>query len=290
MTRNVLIVLTALLAVSGIATPQGPDPTQSQLPPNRQPANPKLPTLYIIGDSTVRNGQGDGRNGQWGWGDVIGVYFDPAKINVVNWALGGRSSRTFITEGHWDRVVAALKPGDFVIMQFGHNDPGPVNDNSRARGSLKGTGDETQEIDNMLTHKHEVVHTFGWYMRKYVTDTKAKGATPIVCSMIPRKIWQDGKIERNSSNYAGWAREIAEQEHVPFIDLNEIIARKYDAMGPAAVDPLFGDPHTHTTRAGAELNAQSVIAGLKALKNDPLAPYFSEKAQSIQPAEVRPTT
>src|SRR5579884_319338 len=265
---------------------QGPDPSQSHLPQNKLPANPSLPTLYIVGDSTVRNGQGNGSNGQWGWGDLIGVYFDPTKINVVNWALGGRSSRTFITEGHWQQVVNALKPGDFVMIQFGHNDGGPINDNSRARGSLKGTGDETQEIDNMLTHQHEIVHTYGWYMRKYITDTRAKGATPIICTMIPRKIWKNGKIVRNKNDYAGWAEQVANQEHAPLIDLNEIVAERYDAMGPEKVNPLFADEHTHTTLAGAELNAEAVIAGLKALKNDPLAPYFSARAAQVAPAVI----
>src|SRR5581483_589594 len=131
---NLILVL---LTLSVPFWAQAPDPQQNHLPVNKQPANPKLPTLYIVGDSTVRNGRGDGANGQWGWGDLIGKYFDPAKINVVNWALGGRSSRTFITQGHWDRVVSALKPGDFVMIQFG-------NDDSRARGSLRGTEEETQ--------------------------------------------------------------------------------------------------------------------------------------------------
>ena len=245
----------------------------------REPVNRNLPTLFIIGDSTVRNGQGDGKNGQWGWGDILGDYFDQSRINVVNWALGGRSSRTFITEGHWDHVLELLKPGDFVLMQFGHNDGGAVNDSSRARGAIKGTGDESEEIDNMITKKHETVHSYGWYMRKYIEDTKAKGATPIVCSMIPRKIWKDGKIQRNSGDYAGWAAEVARAEHAPFLDLNEIIAARYDAMGPEKVNPLFGDEHTHTTRAGAELNAACVIAGLKALPNHPLGPYLSERAK-----------
>ncbi len=265
---------------------QGPDPSASRLPKNKLPARPELPTLYIVGDSTVRNGQGDGKNGQWGWGDLIGVYFDPSKINVVNWALGGRSSRTFISEGHWQQVVNALKPGDFVMVQFGHNDGGAVNDNSRARGSIKGTGDESQEIDNMITHKHETVHTFGWYMREYVTDTRAKGATPIICTMIPRKIWKDGKIVTNTGDYAGWAEQVATHEHAPLVDLNEIIAEHYDVMGPEKVNPLFGDEHTHTTLAGAEINAEAVIEGLKALKNDPLKPYFSERAQAVEPAVV----
>jgi len=125
------------------------------------------------------------------------------------------------------------------------------------------------------------VHTYGWYMRKYIQDAKAKGATPIVCSLVPRKIWKDGKIVRNSGDYAGWAAEVARSEGVPFVDLNEIIAARYDAMGPDKVNPLFGDEHTHTTRAGAELNAECVVAGLNALKNDPLAPYFSLHAKKV---------
>lgn len=280
-------LLNSLLAIllmmpCGMAAAQGPDPTAGNLPPNRQPANPKLPTLYIVGDSTVRNGRGDGGNGQWGWGDLIGAYFDPAKINVVNRALGGRSSRTFITEGHWDSVADALKPGDFVMIQFGHNDGGAINDETRARGSIKGIGGETQEIDNLLTKRHEIVHTYGWYLRKYIADTEAKGATPIICSLVPRKIWTDGKIVRNKDDYAGWAAEIAHSDRVPFVDLNEIIAKRYEEMGPEKVDPLFADEHTHTTKTGAELNAKSVIAGLKVLKTDPLAPYFSSLAAAVQ--------
>src|SRR5436853_563774 len=130
-----------------------------------------LPTLYIIGDSTVHNTGA----GLVGWGDCIGEFFDTSKINIQNRAIAGRSSRTFMTEGRWDKIMETLKPGDFVLMQFGHNDGGEINDASRARGSLRGIGDETQEIDNQITGKHEVVHTFGWYMRKYVADAKSKG-------------------------------------------------------------------------------------------------------------------
>src|SRR5215471_12196581 len=91
-------------------------------------AQPSRPTLYLIGDSTVRNERGDGANGQWGWGDLLDRYFDLDRIDVVNRALGGRSSRTFVTGGQWGQVLAALKPGDFVLMQFGHNDAGPLDD------------------------------------------------------------------------------------------------------------------------------------------------------------------
>jgi rhamnogalacturonan acetylesterase len=165
------------------------------------PANPDLPTLFLIGDSTVRNGRGDGSNGQWGWGEPLVEYFDPAKINVVNRAVGGLSSRTYLTQGHWDRVLAMLKPGDFVMMEFGHNGSGPMDDPARARSTLRGTGEETREIDNPITKRHEVVHSYGWYLRKFIADAKARGATPIVCSPIPRKIWKDGKIARSADSY-----------------------------------------------------------------------------------------
>jgi len=109
-------------------------------------ARAEQPTLWLIGDSTVKNGTKDLR----GWGEEIGVFFDPAKITVQNRALGGRSSRTFLTEGLWDKVEAEIKPGDFVLMQFGHNDAGDIHKGigpgRPSRASLKGNGDETEEI------------------------------------------------------------------------------------------------------------------------------------------------
>lgn len=249
-----------------------------------EPANPKLPSLVLIADSTVRNGRGDGAGGQWGWGDSLGAYFDPGKINVVNRAVGGLSSRTFLTQGHWERALTLLKPGDYVLMQFGHNDDGPLNDTSRARGTIKGTGEETEAIDNLITKQHEIVHSYGWYLRQYIHDAKAKGVTPVVCTPIPRKTWKDGKIVRSANSYAGWARQVAEQEGVGLIDLNELIAGRYDALGQAKVDPLFADPHTHTSRAGADLNAGVVATALRSLPGDPLAQYF--KPAPAAPAEA----
>lgn len=273
------------------------------------PANPNLPSLILVGDSTVRNGHGVGSDGLWGWGAPIADLFDPAKINIVNRAIGGLSSHTYISQGHWANTLALIKPGDFVLIQFGHNDGGlnvpgavPIPDQGlqpgqqppppppgarprgpNSRGSLPGTGDETLDVESPFTHQTETVHTFGWYLRKYVADTRAKGATPILCSLVPRKIWVEGHIRRNTDTYRGWTRAVAEQEHVPFIDLNEIIAERYDAMGQVAVDPLFGDPHTHTTWAGAVLNAEAVVSGLRALPNHPLDKYLSEKGRVIAP-------
>ena len=246
------------------------------------PANPALPTLFLVGDSTVRNGKGDGANGQWGWGDELAPFFDTTRINVVNRAIGGRSSRTYITEGHWADTLALMKPGDIVLFQFGHNDGGIPDEPTRARSSLPGVGDRTLDIKNPILKKDETVHTFGWYMTKYVTDTRAKGATPILCSLIPRKIWHEGTVARNAQDYAGWTREVATSEHVPFVDLNNIIADRYDALGETAVEPLFADPHTHTSLAGAQLNAEAVVIGLKRLPDNPTARFLSPKGQAVQ--------
>ena len=218
-----------------------------------------------------------------GWGDELAQYFDTDKVNIVNRAIGGRSSRTYITEGHWADVLRLVKPGDVVLLQFGHNDGGPLDDAARARGSLPGTGQESKEIENPVLKRHETVHTYGWYMTEYVREAKAKGAIPVICSLVPRKIWKDGKIVRGAATYGGWAKQVADAEHVDFIDLNEITARKYDAMGEAAVEPLFGDEHTHTTVAGAVINAESVVAGLKALPDDPVAKDFSQKGDAVKP-------
>ena len=281
------LVLVAGTAVAQVRPPaQVPgvtDPAATARPALPVPRDPKLPSLFLVGDSTVRNGRGDGGQGQWGWGEPLVSFFDTTKVNVVNRAIGGRSSKSYISEGEWDKTLAYLKPGDVVLFQWGHNDGGKPDEPTRTRASLPGVGEETVEIDNLILKKHEVVHTYGWYLRKYVEETKAKGATPIICSPIPRKIWRDGKVARNGTDYAGWAKQVANAEQVGFIDLNTLIADRYDQLGEAAVEPLFADPHTHTSAAGAERNAEEVVVGLKRLKVDPLAEDFSEKGAAVKP-------
>ncbi|WP_081891460.1 rhamnogalacturonan acetylesterase [Verrucomicrobium sp. BvORR106] len=244
-----------------------------------------LPAIWLIGDSTVRVGT----KGQRGWGDELTPYFDTTKVQVVNRALGGRSSRTYLTGGLWESVLAELRAGDIVIMQFGHNDPGPLNEpppvtsSTRARGTIKGNGEETQEVQNVLTGKPEVVHSYGWYLRQFITTAKAKGATLVVCSPIPHKSWTpEGKVKRASNGYGKWAREAAEQEGALFIDLNDLIATGYEEIGPAAVEPFFADKGTHTSREGAKFNARSVVAGLNRLaEKNPAASLLSAEGRAV---------
>jgi lysophospholipase L1-like esterase len=232
-----------------------------------RPANPELPTLFLVGDSTVKCGTA----GQRGWGEEFGKYFDPTKVNVVNVAIGGRSSRTFITEGRWGAVLSMMKPGDFVIIQFGHNDGGPINDDSRARGSIRGIGPETEAIDNLLTKKPETVRTYGAYLRQYLADARAKGVTPYLCTQVPRKMWaEEGeRIGRPTDGTVVWARAVAEAEAATLLDLHEAVAVSYDAVGREAVEPFFADERTHTTVAGADHTARIVVGLLEQLPGSP---------------------
>ena len=100
--------------------------------------------------------------------------------------------------------------------------------------------------------------------------------TPLVCSLIPRQTWRDGKIVRAKEGYGGWAEQVAHAAGVPFVDINEIIGGRYDELGPAKVATLFVEG-PHTNAEGAELNAQCVVAGLKALGTDPLAAYLENR-------------
>ncbi|WP_442844829.1 rhamnogalacturonan acetylesterase [Leeuwenhoekiella sp. H156] len=231
--------------------------------------NAQKPVVYCVGDSTVKNGSGKGDGGLWGWGDFIGQFLDMTQVRVENHALGGTSSRTFQTKGLWQPVLDRLQKGDYVLIQFGHNDSGALNDDSRARGTIEGVGEETEEIDNMLTGQHEVVHSYGWYLRKIVKEAKSKGAIPIVMAPIPRNDWKKGKVPRNTDSYGGWAKQVAAEEGVTFINLNDKMALAMEAKGEDAVtgNLFYKRDHTHTSAKGAALAASLIAEGLRESDN-----------------------
>jgi lysophospholipase L1-like esterase len=237
------------------------------------PAPGRVPTLFIVGDSTAH--YSDRR----GWADRVSVYFDPNLVTVANRALAGRSSRSYQEEGAWDRVLAELQPGDFVIFQFGHNDSSRL-DKRPDRATLPDIGKRTRNV-KLPSGETRIVHTFGWYMTKYVAEAKAKGANPIVLSLTLRNYWKKGKIERDPEEYGKWASEIAESENVTFIDLNSIIADKYDRLGEEQVKAFFPEDDVHTSKEGAQLNAGLVVSGLKTLKDFPLCKCLSAKGRAI---------
>ncbi|MBN2182602.1 MAG: hypothetical protein JW715_11875, partial [Sedimentisphaerales bacterium] len=270
---NVLLMLAFILITLTQARLEASEQTQGAASPSV--SGDKLPSLFVIGDSTASNGP------NLGWGSHLAGYFDESKINVYNRARGGRSSRTFQNEGLWDKVLEELTPGDYVLIQFGHNDGGMINDRFRARGSLRGLGEETQEIDNLQTGKHEIVHTFGWYMRKYISDTRAKGATPVILSLTVRNIWRNGRVERGSGDYSRWSAEVAESQGVAFVDVTNIIADQYELIGQLRVATFFPRDHTHTSAEAANFNAALVVSGLKTLEICPLINYLSAKGVNV---------
>ncbi len=235
------------------------------------------PALFLVGDSIMHTGSGNGDTGPWGWGSEIIPLFDRARIHVYNDGLGGRSSRGYIQEGAWQKIVDQLRPGDWVIIQFGHNDA-KNSQNYPDRTTLMGDGDETSEIDSPATHQKETIHSYGWYLRQYVADARAKGANVIICSPPPRDQWLEGRVIRGLDGYASWAADAARVSGARFIDLNTITANKYDALGQEATHADFFD-FQHSRKAGAKLNAESVAAGLRELKDCALTADLLPPAQ-----------
>jgi lysophospholipase L1-like esterase len=256
-------------------------PLRADAPSASRPApNPQLPTLFIVGDSTVKN-----RLPLVGWGDPIADFFDLGRINVENHAMAGRSSRTFIAEGRWETVRSKLKKGDFVLIQFGHNDSKMKL--SMDRYSLPGLGEETEDAVDSKTHEKIVIHTFGFYMKRMIAETLAAGAMPVVLSPVPRCKWADGKIVRGEENHAAWDAEIAKAADVSYIDLNAIIANVYDPIGKAKIKALYfpGD-NTHNNLAGARLNAACVVRGLLDLPKPSAAEFLRDDADRTSQEEI----
>ncbi len=241
------------------------------------------PALFLIGDSIMNTGTGTGATGPWGWGQQIGAMFDGAKVHVYNEGRGGRSSRGYMEEGLWKQELARMEKGDFVIVQFGHNDAAN-SANYPDRVTLPGSGEETKEIDSPVDGKKETIHTYGWYLRQYVKEAKAKGAVVIVCSPTPRNTWADGKIKRGFDGYAGWAEAAAKGSGAMFVDLNTLSAKRLDALGQQAGAAMFND-NQHTKKAGAELNAEAVVEGLRGLKECGLAEDLVVAATTASPAK-----
>lgn len=233
------------------------------------------PVLFLVGNSTMRTGtRGNGDNGQWGWGFYAHEFFDENKVTVENHALGGTSPRTFYTN-LWAPVLAAIKAGDFVFLELGHNDNGPI-DSIRARSSYRpknelSLADDSIEIYNKVTKKQEVVYTFGGYTRRFINEVRAKGATPILFTLTPRNAYEptdSTKIQRKLKDFTPALFALAKEMDCPIIDLNDISAKKLESYGPWKTTYHFYIDKIHSSAFGAMMNARSAAEGLAAC-NDP---------------------
>jgi lysophospholipase L1-like esterase len=268
--RRALTIFLALGALPLHGEDERPVVDDRAAPKETAAAN-NLPTLWIAGDSTVRS-----NNPMRGWGQDIGTFLDPQKINVVNRAIGGRSSRTFFTEGKWKDIETALKPGDFVIIQFGHNDVGPLDERGKFRGSVKGIGDETEQV-RKPDGTTEEVHSYGWYLKQMARGAREKKAKVILCSPVPHKKFdKDGKFVQDWTGWRGWVEACAKSEHAAFLDLADLIGQQYAKLDPATVEGFFADKGTHNNAAGSMFNAKAVVSGLRAIPTAPLDAYLND--------------
>ena len=237
------------------------------------------PVIYFCGDSTMQNEDNpDDPDSMWGWANPLitsALFLHDKKtheplVHVVNAAKAGRSARTYLEEGRWEQVYNSLRPGDYVVLQFGHNDMGEIA-TGKARADIAGIADSNHVYRLQSDFSYKVVYTYGWYLRKFVQDAREKGAVPIICSMTPRNEWPDNAIERRPGSAATWAAEVAEQMNVPFVDIHNLTADYLDkhcrAKTPEASKEKAGayyrHDHTHTSLEGARLNARMFAAGLR---------------------------
>ncbi|WP_223559822.1 rhamnogalacturonan acetylesterase [Chryseobacterium lathyri] len=214
-------------------------------------------TLFLIGDSTMANKENPDKNPEHGWGQVLPQFLTTG-IEVQNHAMNGRSSKSFRTEGRWDKVMKKLKKGDFVIIQFGHND-------QKLKDSTKFTNPYTQYRANL---------------ERYVNETRAKGATPILMtSIVRRNFTENGVLIDTHKEYPLVVRMVANDMKVSFIDMQLLTEQMEIAYGPENSKKLHlhfaegENPYypkgkaddTHLSKLGAETVAKLALKDLKSL-------------------------
>lgn len=216
------------------------------------------PTLFLIGDSTMANKENPDKNPEHGWGQVL-PQFLTSGIEIQNHAVNGRSSKSFRTEGRWDQVEKQLKKGDFVIIQFGHND-------QKIKDSTKFTNPYTQYRANL---------------ERYVNEARAKGAIPVLMTSIVRRNFnENGVLIDTHKEYPLVVRMVANDLKVPFVDMQLLTEQMEIAYGPEnskklhlyykeGEDPYYPkgkEDDTHLSKLGAEMVAKLAAKSLKALK------------------------
>ncbi len=212
-------------------------------------------TIYMIGDSTMANKKNPDENPEYGWGQVLPEYFTD-NVTIDNRAVNGRSSRSFIGEGRWDSILKTLKEGDYVFIQFGHNDQ-----------KFKSPDRYTNPH---VTYRHNLI--------RFVEETRQKGATPVLFSSIVRRNFNEhGTLIDTHGEYPLETRLVALEYDVPFIDLQyftENLEESYGLEGSKKLHlhfepgehPYYKDgkeDNTHLSKLGANEVAKLALEELK---------------------------
>lgn len=223
-----------------------------------------ISTLFLAGDSTVTDEEASGYP-YAGWGQVLSYGFKP-DIAVSNHAVSGRSSKSFIKEGRLERIWAAMKPHDYLLIQFGHNDQ---------------KFDEARHTEPFTTYKD--------YLRQYVEGARKYGGVPLLVTPVQRRYFNvDGSLADTHGDYISAMKELAAEEEVHIIDLAEASKKLFECLGPEGTKQIFmwtcpgeyeafpngTEDNTHFQEQGALVIAGLVLEGLRNLDLHPLKMYL----------------
>jgi lysophospholipase L1-like esterase len=212
-------------------------------------------TLYLAGDSTMAQ-KFVTRRPETGWGEALQQYFDVDRVRVMNLARNGRSTRTFIQEGRWQEIVDALQPGDYVFIQFGHND---------------GSVDKVDRYTPPADYRANLV--------RFVAEARAKQANPVLFTPVMRRRFdENGEFRDSHGEYPDLVRGVAAELRVPLIDMHrasERVLREHGAerskalflhiaAGTNANYPQGLEDNTHFSPQGAEVMAALAVEGIRA--------------------------
>jgi lysophospholipase L1-like esterase len=268
------LVLAAALALAQAApsAPGAPRPDLTDVPPPPAMEAP-VARILIASDSTAAN-YGPSAYPQMGWGMVLKCSLDP-RVEVVNLARGGRSTKTFIEEGLWDGLLSKLQPGDTVLIQFGHNDADRVK-------IVRFTDPKGAYTDNLT---------------RFVADVRAKGGQPVLMTPIAKHVFLGDRVQETHGAYAQAVRDVARATGAPLIDLDVDMMGAQQARGEAgsrgfyliytpqdgvARYPNGNTDTTHINEGGARL-AASLVAGRLAFLKLPVSTYVHPASTGDQP-------
>ncbi|OBT72619.1 hypothetical protein VF21_08375 [Pseudogymnoascus sp. 05NY08] len=216
-----------------------------------------VPTLYLAGDSTMA--LGGGGSGTQGFGEYLKNSF--SGINIVNKAIGGRSARSYWNEGRFQAIADLVQAGDYVLIEFGHNDGGSLSTTDNGRTDCFGGGSEVC----ISPTTGEKVYTYVFYLLQAGKLMTAKGAHVVIASPTPNNLWETGTWSYTAPRFTAYGRSVVTSlgSLAAFVDHGLYVANEYKALGATAVNAFYPIDHTHTSPAGAESVAGQFVKGLK---------------------------
>ncbi|KAJ0161537.1 Rhamnogalacturonan acetylesterase [Colletotrichum tanaceti] len=223
-----------------------------------------VPTVWLCGDSTMA--KAGGGSGTEGWGTFLQYSFPSGKAKVDNRAIGGRSARSYTREDRFDAVAVLVKAGDWVVIEFGHNDGGSLSPTDNGRTDCFGDGAQT--CQTTYNGVNETVLTYPAYLKNAAKKFNEKGAKVIISSATPNNVWETGTYKWGYDRFFYYAWLAVEQLGGPskgyyFVPHGEYAAQAMRNLGAATVNDNFPNDHTHTSPFLADAMHKAFVLGLR---------------------------